>query len=67
MAKGETIHLRIEESLRDRLVTLAAKDHRSLSNLIEKIVLDWYEDKHQKPRARTINGHDTQAAKTAAP
>ena len=41
----EPLSLRINSDLKAKLVAMADKDHRSLNNLIEKILLEYLEVK----------------------
>jgi len=43
-----TLHMKIEEELKERLRQLAERENRSLSNLVEKVLMDFVEQKREK-------------------
>lgn len=44
----KTITVRIDDELHKQLVACAAKEHRSISNLIKTIILDYMDREEQK-------------------
>lgn len=57
----EPIHIRLDDGLRVQLAQMAAQEHRSLSNMIELILMQYL---GAKPVPKTaVNGHDHKAAK----
>lgn len=47
MAKA-TLHMKIEADLKDRLRQLAEQESRSLSNLVEKVLKDYAEQRKNR-------------------
>ncbi|MBW1714965.1 MAG: ribbon-helix-helix protein, CopG family [Deltaproteobacteria bacterium] len=43
--KTAPVNITIPEKLKKRLQEIAASEHRSLSNLITKVLLDWLKEK----------------------
>jgi len=43
-----TLHMKIEEELKERLRQLGEQENRSLSNLVEKVLMDFVEQKREK-------------------
>lgn len=43
-----TLHMKIEASLKDRLRQLAEQESRSLSNLVEKVLKDYVEQRKNR-------------------
>jgi hypothetical protein len=41
MVRDARISLRLEQKVKDALDTAATREHRNLTNLIEKILIDW--------------------------
>jgi predicted transcriptional regulator len=43
------VNIRLPEEIRERLQKLAESEHRSLSNLISKILLDYLKEREKPP------------------
>lgn len=50
MAKTNPIGFRVEPELKDALEKAAKEDRRSLSSLVEIILIDWLRDKGYLPK-----------------
>lgn len=42
------LHMKIEEDLKEQLRQLAERENRSLSNLVEKVLIDFVEQKKER-------------------
>jgi predicted transcriptional regulator len=47
--KSVVVGVRLSQDVKDKLQQLADEEHRSLSNLISKILLDYLKVKKEKP------------------
>jgi predicted transcriptional regulator len=49
--KSVVVGVRLSQDVKDKLQVLADEEHRSLSNLISKILLDYLKDRDEKGKA----------------
>jgi predicted transcriptional regulator len=49
--KSVVVGVRLSQDVKDKLQELADEEHRSLSNLISKILLDYLKDRGEKRKA----------------
>lgn len=63
--KIEAVGIRLDARLKSQLQQEADSDHRTLSNLIAKILVDYCHSKHTS-KPKHVNGHDHKVAKSAA-
>ena len=49
--KSVVVGIRLSQETKDKLQELADEEHRSLSNLISKILLDFLKDRGEKGKA----------------
>ena len=49
--KSVVVGVRLSQDVKDKLQQLADEEHRSLSNLISKILLDYLKDSGEKGKA----------------
>ena len=49
-AESKVVGVRLSQEVKDKLQKLADEEHRSLSNLIRKIVLDYLKDRGEKEK-----------------
>ena len=49
--KSVVVGIRLSQETKDKLQELADEEHRSLSNLISKILLDYLKDRGEKGKA----------------
>lgn len=49
--KSVVVGVRLSQDVKDKLQELADEEHRSLSNLISKILLDYLKDSGEKGKA----------------
>ena len=50
-AESKVVGVRLSQEVKDKLQKLADEEHRSLSNLISKILLDYLKDRGEKGKA----------------
>lgn len=62
MARADTLHIRLDDDLYDRIIRLAKKERRSINNMVLKIL----DDSPQLKAEPKLNGHAHKAPKAGA-